>query len=161
MNANAGPLALAREDKRINDSLAAGVKGLPGRGKLSACGGAFNKIAILHDGEIVPCHNLSTLHIGNILRDDLGEIWRSHPIMQSLRERREIPLETVGACKNCNYLGFCTGGCPGGALFMTDGLNQRNPMDCYRILIGEEELETGHAAYDSSIGYLPKGESYE
>jgi len=37
-----------------------------------------------------------------------------------------------------DYKGFCTGGCPGGALFLNHDFNTRNPMDCYRILTGEE-----------------------
>ena len=99
----------------------------------------FTKIALLHDGTIVPCHVISDLHLGNILTDDLGEIWREHPLMQELRQRREIPLESLEPCSTCDYQGYCTGGCPGGALFLNGDFNTRNPMDCYRILIGEED----------------------
>ncbi len=139
VSATAGPLAYAKEDKIIREALAAGQTCLPGRGALSACGGVFSQMAVLHDGDIVPCHNLSTLHLGNILQDDFGEIWRSHQIIQSLRQRREISLDVINNCQDCIYRGFCTGGCPGGALFITGNLNERNPMDCYRILIGEEK----------------------
>jgi SynChlorMet cassette radical SAM/SPASM protein ScmE len=144
VTATAGPLALAEEDKMIRESLAAGLTSVPGRGNLCGCGGVFDKIAVLHDGGIVPCHNLSTLLLGNILTDDIGEVWRNDPVMQSMRHRNEISLETVSACKACNYRGFCTGGCPGGALFLTGELNERSPMDCYRILIGEEEYFNGN-----------------
>jgi SynChlorMet cassette radical SAM/SPASM protein ScmE len=138
ISATAGPLALAREECAIHAARLKGVKEFPGRDKLTACGGVFEKLAILHDGTIVPCHVISDLHLGNILLDDLGEVWRSHPLMQAMRQRREISLDTIEPCKDCDYKGYCTGGCPGGAQFLNGDFNTRNPMDCYRILIGEE-----------------------
>ena len=138
ISATAGPLALAREECAIHAARLKGENGFPGRGRLTACGGVVEKMAILHDGTIVPCHVISDLHLGNILTDDPGEVWRSHPQMQAMRQRREISLDTIEACKDCDYKGYCTGGCPGGALFLNGDFNTRNPMDCYRILIGEE-----------------------
>lgn len=133
INAQAGPLALAREFKRIETELAEGNTSIPGRGTLCGCGGVFSKIAVLHDGTIVPCHNLSTLHLGTIGKDDLRQVWLEHPLMNAVRRRREIPLQSLDTCRDCRYQGFCTGGCPGGAVFLTGELNARNPMDCYRV----------------------------
>lgn len=138
ISATAGPLALANEESAMLDAKAKGIKEFPGRGSLTACGGVFEKLAILHDGTIVPCHVISDLHLGNILKDDLVDIWQNHPIMQALRKRRNIRLDSLSTCRACDYIGFCTGGCPGGALFLNGDFNTRNPMDCYRILIGEE-----------------------
>jgi SynChlorMet cassette radical SAM/SPASM protein ScmE len=138
ITASAGPLALAHEQAAINQAIAAGKTKIPGRGYLTACGGVFSKMAVLHDGAIVPCHNLSDLVLGNIQVDEIGAIWRSHPVMTALRSRYVIPLETLDTCRECTYQGFCTGGCPGGAHFLNGDANTRNPADCYRILIGEE-----------------------
>jgi radical SAM protein with 4Fe4S-binding SPASM domain len=138
ISANAGPQVLARELKMIDERLAAGERALPGRGRLSACGGVFNTLAVLHDGTMVPCHNLSTLHLGKIGIDDLQGIWLHHATMNALRQRREIPLSTLASCRGCRYQGFCTGGCPGGALQANGDFNSRNPADCYRILKGED-----------------------
>ena len=138
ISATAGPLALAREECAIHEAQLKGEIGFSGRGFLTACGGVFNKLAILHDGTIVPCHVISDLHLGNILTDDLGEVWRSHPSMQAMRRRQEISLDSLSPCSDCDYKGYCTGGCPGGALFLNGDFNTRNPMDCYRILVGEE-----------------------
>lgn len=138
IQAQAGPLALAHEFRTIDECLAAGRTVLPGRGTLSGCGGVLSKIAVLHDGTIVPCHNLSTLHLGKIGLDDLGEIWRGHPLLLALRRRREIPLQSLDTCRDCPYTGFCTGGCPGGAVFLTGDFNARNPLDCYRVHRGED-----------------------
>ena len=138
ISATAGPLALAREECAIHEARAKGQMEFPGRGYLTACGGVFDKLAVLHDGTIVPCHVISGLRLGNILKDDFIEVWQTHPLMKAMRDRRNIPLTVIEPCKACDYKGFCTGGCPGGALFLTEDFNQRNPMDCYRILIGEE-----------------------
>jgi SynChlorMet cassette radical SAM/SPASM protein ScmE len=138
ISAQAGPLVLARKFKEIDQALAAGQTGIPGRGTLCGCNGAFSKMAILHDGTIVPCHLLHTLQMGTIGKDSLQHIWLKHPLINAVRQRRAIPLETLDTCKGCRYQGFCTGGCPGGAVFLTGELNARNPMDCYRVLRGED-----------------------
>jgi SynChlorMet cassette radical SAM/SPASM protein ScmE len=133
INAQAGPLALARQFQMIEDALAAGQTEMPGRGTLCGCGGVFNAIAVLHDGTIVPCHNLSTLRLGVVGKDDLQNAWREQTLMNAVRARRTIPLQSLETCRNCRYQGFCTGSCPGGAIYLTGELNARNPMDCYRI----------------------------
>ncbi len=138
ISAQAGPLALAREFDSIEAALAIGDSGFPGRGTLCSCGGVFSKIAVLHDGTIVPCHNLSTLHLGSIGVDDLQQIWQHHPLMDVLRQRRESPLSSLDTCRDCPYQGFCAGGCPGGALFLTGELNARDPLSCYRVHKGED-----------------------
>jgi SynChlorMet cassette radical SAM/SPASM protein ScmE len=142
IQAQAGPLALAREFRMIEEALEKGKTSFPGRGALCGCGGVFNKIAILHDGTIVPCHNLSTIHLGTIGANNLQKVWLEHPIMNALRERREIPLSSLDTCRDCPYQGFCTGGCPGGAVFLTGDMNARNPMDCYRVHKGEDPYFT-------------------
>jgi SynChlorMet cassette radical SAM/SPASM protein ScmE len=142
ISAQAGPLALAREFERIETALAAGQTGFPGRGTLCGCGGVFSKIAILHDGTIVPCHNLSTLRLGSIGVDDLRQVWLEHPLLNAVRQRQEIPLNSLDTCRGCAYQGFCTGGCPGGAVFLVGELNARNPLDCYRVLKGEDPYYT-------------------
>ncbi len=138
IHAAAGPLVLDRAIKDIEQAMAAGQTSLPGRGTLCACGGAFNKLAVLHDGSVVPCHNLSTLRMGSVGVDEVREVWFNHPVMNALRQRRTIPLQSLETCRDCPYQGFCTGGCPGGAVFLNGELNSRNPVDCYRVLKGED-----------------------
>ena len=150
IQAQAGPLALAHDFQAIDRALAEGRSGLPGRGTLCGCGGVFSKMAVLHDGTLVPCHNLSTLHLGTIGVDDLAQVWRGHPLLRALRERRTIPMQTLDTCGDCRYTGFCTGGCPGGAVFMTGEINARNPLDCYRVHRGEDP-------YYRLAGYLEIG----
>jgi len=138
INATAGPLALARQFQMIEEAQAAGQNRLPGRGTLSSCGCPFSKIAVHHDGTIVPCHLLASLRLGTIGVDDLRQVWQHHPTLQALRQRHDIPLSTLPTCADCAYQGFCTGGDPAGALFLTGELNARNPMDCLRVHRGED-----------------------
>ncbi len=144
ISASAGPLILARELKTMDEMLANGQVSRPGRGTLSSCGGVFSQLSILHDGTIVPCHVLGTLHLGTIGVVSLQEVWLNHPIMIALRQRREIPLSSLETCQDCAYQGFCTGGCPGGAVYANgdQNYNTRNPMDCYRVLRGEDAFIT-------------------
>jgi SynChlorMet cassette radical SAM/SPASM protein ScmE len=141
ITAQAGPLALVHEIKKIESAISAGRSGLPGRGTLSTCGGVWNKLAILHDGTIVPCHNLSTLRLGVIGSDDFQKIWLEHPQMQSLRQRQEIPLSDLDGCRDCAFINFCTGGCPGLTLFLTGKLNVSIPRNCFRFLQDESTLQ--------------------
>jgi SynChlorMet cassette radical SAM/SPASM protein ScmE len=138
IGAQAGPLSYAREFKRIEEALARGETGFPGRGTLCGCGGMWSKLDVLHDGAIVPCHNLSTVHLGVVGVDDFQQVWLNHPTMVALRRRREIPLQSLETCRDCVYLGFCTGGCPQGALQVYGELNARNPFNCYRVLRGKD-----------------------
>jgi SynChlorMet cassette radical SAM/SPASM protein ScmE len=132
--AQAGPLVLARELKTIDEMMAEGKNSRPGRGTLSACGGVFDKLAVNHDGTIVPCHLLSTVVLGLVGRDSLQDLWLKHLDMLRLRQRYSIPLASLETCRDCTYQGFCTGGCPGGALYANGDYNTRNPENCYRLL---------------------------
>jgi len=138
INAAAGPLAFARELEKIDDALSKGQTGLPGRGTLCSCGGVFSQLAILHDGTIVPCHSLSTLRMGTVGVDKLQDVWLRHTTMVALRQRNEIPLSSLETCRDCGYLNFCAGGCPGGAVYANGDFNSRNPMNCYRVLLGKD-----------------------
>ena len=138
IQATAGPLIIAQELRTMDEMLASGQTSLPGRGTLSACGGVFSKLAVHHDGTIVPCHVLSTLNLGTIGIDNLQDVWINHPTMKALRQRQTIPLNSLETCRDCAYQGFCTGGCPGGAVFINGDFNTRSPMECFRVLRGED-----------------------
>jgi len=136
INAQAGPLALARQLKTIKQAVESGKKSLPGCGVLGACGGVWSQMAVLHDGTLVPCHNLSTFHLGMIGKDDLQQVWLEHPVMKNLRQRPQIPLSDLEVCRDCSYQGFCSGGCPGSVYFSTGKLNAYDPTSCIKVLLG-------------------------
>jgi len=153
ISATAGPLILAQELKTMDEMLANGQTSRPGRGTLSACGGVFSQLGVLHDGTIVPCHLLSNLRLGTIGVDNLQDIWLEHVTMIALRQRQIIPLSSLETCKSCAYQGFCTGGCPGGAVYATGDFNTRDPMSCYRVLRGQDPfLKLSIEAVNLNIG---------
>lgn len=138
ISATAGPLAAAANFAEIEQACAQGKTGTPGRGTLCSCGGIFNKLAILHDGTIVPCNMLPKLVMGVFGYQSLAEVWRTSPAINVVRYRRQIPMLSLPACKGCSYAGFCAGGCPGSVMAKSGRLNARDPLVCYRIFKGEE-----------------------
>ncbi len=143
ISATAGPLALASNFAEIDEARAQGKTGFPGRGTLCSCGGVFNKLAILHDGTIVPCNMLPKLVMGVFGHQSLTEVWRNSPAINVVRYRRQIPMLSLPTCKGCSYAGFCSGGCPGSVMAKFDKLNTRDPLVCYRIFKGEEDDSVG------------------
>ncbi len=139
ISATAGPLASAQNFAQIEEAVSQGKNGIPGRGTLCSCGGVFNKLAILHDGTIVPCNMLPKLIMGVFGHQSLAEVWRNSPAVNAVRYRRLIPISSLPECKDCSYAGFCTGGCPASVMAKFDKLNARDPLVCYRIFKGEEK----------------------
>lgn len=138
ISAQAGPLALARQMADIKDRMARGETEMPNRGTLASCGGVFQKIDILHDGTIVPCHLLHSLHMGKIGVDDLQMAWLQHPAINTIRYRRSIPIQSLTTCRDCPYAGFCAGGCPGIVMNATGSLTAHDPSSCLRGYLDEE-----------------------
>jgi SynChlorMet cassette radical SAM/SPASM protein ScmE len=136
--AQAGPLTRARMFAEIEERLARGEKEMPGRGTLCSCGGVFSKMAVLHDGTMVPCNMLPSLTMGRIGANSLKEAWQRHPSINVVRWRRDIPLSSLKTCRDCPYTGFCTGGCPAAVMARTGRLNAIDPLTCYRIYARRE-----------------------
>jgi SynChlorMet cassette radical SAM/SPASM protein ScmE len=146
LHAQAGPQANIKIYTEMEHARATGEKASTWQmGYLTACGCVFSKISIMHDGAIVPCHLLSSLVMGNILVDSLEQIWRNHPILTSLRERRKIPMQQVPGCHSCEWADFCNGGCPGLANQLTGIVISANPEDCYRNFLMETDRTYGNA----------------
>jgi SynChlorMet cassette radical SAM/SPASM protein ScmE len=133
IDAQAGPLAMAKELADIKNLMAQGVTNKPGRGRLSACGGVFSKLDVQHDGTIVPCQLLPELTMGKIGEVDLQDVWLHHPQINRVRKRSLIPVRSLESCRDCPYAGFCTAGCPGTVMAQTGKLDSRDPTTCYRI----------------------------
>lgn len=133
INASAGPLAMAKHFDEIDERVARGETGIPGRGTLCSCGGVFQKMAVLHDGTMTPCNLMPGLNMGKIGETPLKDAWLHSPAINAVRMRRDIPLKTLPACKDCSYTGFCAGGCPATVLAKTGDLFARDSLTCYRL----------------------------
>ncbi len=132
IQAQAGPLAEAVMWDKMEKARKAGKTSLPGCGRLTACGGVWNKIAVRADGAIVPCTMLSHMKLGWINQDDLKAVWRDHPQMRKMRQRHRIPLSRFSFCRGCEYLPFCTGNCPGLAYTLVGKVDHPSPDACLR-----------------------------
>jgi len=144
LQANAGPQAKLKGYAEMEHARRTGEKATRGQmGYLTACGCVFSNLDILHDGTVVPCCMLPDLRLGNIVADSVEEIWRTHPALWALRERRRIPMQQVPGCEGCEWAPYCNGSCPGLAHQLTATLNRANPEDCYRRFL--KETERSHA----------------
>jgi SynChlorMet cassette radical SAM/SPASM protein ScmE len=140
LQAGAGPQAKLKAYAEMEHARQTGEKTTRWQmGYLTACGCVFSKLAVLHDGTIVPCHMLYNLHLGHISTDSLIEIWRTHPTLKALRERRVIPMQQVPGCADCEWAAYCNGSCPGLAYALTGDFNRANPEDCYRRFLAETQ----------------------
>jgi SynChlorMet cassette radical SAM/SPASM protein ScmE len=140
LSAQAGPQAKRKMYAEMEHARRTGEKTRRwSMGYLSSCGGMFSKIDVLHDGTVVPCHILHGLSLGNVTTDSLDEIWRAHPALQALRERRTIPMQQVPGCEDCEWAPYCNGGCPGVPYELTGDFNRASVQDCYRRFLLETE----------------------
>ena len=138
LKAQAGPHSKRRAYAEMEHARRTGEKPTAwAMGHLTSCGGVFSKLDFLHDGTIVPCHMLSGLALGNIAADSVRSVWRDHPTLQALRERRRIPMQQVRGCEDCAWAPYCNGSCPGVAHALTGDFNRANSQDCYRRFLAE------------------------
>jgi GeoRSP system radical SAM/SPASM protein len=112
----AGDLELSFDDPVIASL------GLPTESPLvkgSVCGKL--SLAIKANGDITPCGFIPAV-IGNIVRDDLGEIWRNAPLLDQMRHKKPS-----GKCGACDHYADCLGGCSARALALTGDINSPDP----------------------------------
>lgn len=132
INAAAGPLAEGRMWTKMVKAAAAKEPAFHNGGRLTACGCTSNKIAIRPDGAINPCNMLAHLVLGHINVDSLQDIWLNHPVMNAMRTRRSIPLDSFEYCTGCEFIPYCTGNCPGLAYTITGKVDHPSPDACLR-----------------------------
>ena len=133
IQATAGSLALWHMFREME---AAKASGKPCRrwkmGSLSSCGCMFAKLAVHHDGMIVPCNMLAAASLGTIGETPIRAIWRDHPLLKEMRQRGEISMERVSGCAGCEWIPYCSGGCPAAEYTRMGDLYVANPDCCYR-----------------------------
>ena len=87
--------------------------------KGSVCGKL--SLNIKSNGDITPC-GFIPLVIGNIVNDDLKEVWRTSPVLYKMRNK-----QPKGKCAGCDSYEDCIGGCSARALAMTGDINSPDP----------------------------------
>lgn len=113
-------------------ALAAGDRGATG---LNMCGAAKMTCAVAPDGGVYPCAFLCepAFLAGNVISQPLSAIFRSSPVLERFRELQ------VEACRACDRLSVCHGGCPAVAYFLTKSLSLPDP-ECLRAVVAVREV---------------------
>lgn len=99
---------------------------------LSGCGALLQECAIGPDGRVTPCDRLPEFTAGHILRTPLDRIWRDAVKFQEFRKRFATHLSDLDTCGSCEYIPYCTGGCPASAWPVYGSLLAADPTCCYR-----------------------------
>ena len=138
IQASAGSLALWHMFREMEEAQATGRKTRRWKmGCLSSCGCMFAKLAVHHDGMIVPCNMLAAAALGTLGETPLRSIWQDHPRLKEMRGRGEIPMDQVPGCAGCEWAPYCSGGCPAAEYARTGAMNVANPECCYRAFLEE------------------------
>ncbi len=72
---------------------------------VAGCAAGFQTLTVESDGTIMPCRRMN-LALGRMGEGSLLELWKTHPLLQALRDRDRLK----GACGRCAYRWVC-GGC--------------------------------------------------
>lgn len=90
-------------------------------GRKRSCGAAISEFAVGSDGTIYPCRMLmeSEFAGGNLLEENLEEVWSSS---ERLRSVRSLTYESIEECRGCDFFNICIGGCRGSAYKLTGDL---------------------------------------
>jgi len=133
VTAAAGPLVKIEAYRDMERARLFGEKSLKWKmGTLSACGGAFMKMSVNHDGIITPCNMLPSAAMGQINKTPISSLWQDNPIQKKLRDRKALKTSEAKGCEGCEWAPYCNGSCPGLANELTGDFNSGNPHDCYR-----------------------------
>jgi len=87
------------------------------------CDAGVTQIVIDSEGNIRPCVSYPQ-KIGNILKDDVFDIWKNSKILQKLRRLENVPDN----CKSCKNLLYCMGGCRASGMEFEKKFNGRHPL---------------------------------
>lgn len=132
ITAQAGPLAEAGMWSRMEEARRLGEESFEDGGYLTGCGCPWSALAVRSDGTFVPCLFLSHMQLGRMQTIPLEAVWREHQLLEELRRRSETPLSSFSYCRNCEYIPYCTGNCPGISYGLTGNTNHPSPDGCLR-----------------------------
>ena len=137
ISATAGPLADAKGWRKMEEAMLQKDPPWTGGGHLTGCGCFFAKLNVRADGMITPCCMLTHLELGRINRDSLKDVWLNNHILGNMRLRQDISLAGFEFCRDCPYLPYCTGDCPGTGFSLTREVDHPNPDSCLRKFLAD------------------------
>jgi radical SAM protein with 4Fe4S-binding SPASM domain len=92
-------------------SLRVRIKGKHGR-KTDLCSCGWDTLAVFSDGQVYPCVWLAGapgMECGSIREQPLEEIWRTSPVLESIRR---VSVQNRELCSDCHLKFLCAGGSP-------------------------------------------------
>ncbi|MCK5684333.1 radical SAM protein [bacterium] len=98
---------------------------------VTGCSVGYNGITIESNGEIMPCRRLPIV-LGNILENDLVEVWKNSKVLNDVRDRDNLK----GECGSCRIKWFC-GGCRG-IPYGLEGDYLGEDSQCFRMHLNEK-----------------------
>ncbi|MDD5772712.1 MAG: GeoRSP system radical SAM/SPASM protein [bacterium] len=107
----------------LDDPVICLLKEFGGREKTIVPGSSCGKLslAIKPNGDVTPC-GFMPVSIGNILKEDISDLWKNSPVLLKLRNK-----EAKGKCVSCESYEECLGGCSARAYAMSGDFNQPDP----------------------------------
>ncbi len=87
---------------------------------LLSCGVGVRFCVIDSKGEIAPCNALLDIPCGNLLHQNLPNIWHNSVILQELRILASKSVCAINVCSDCCLNAVCTTGCRADAFHKTD-----------------------------------------
>lgn len=115
------PMRKAEYEKNCNPS----NKYLPQ--KIFMCGAGFNFFALKTNGDIIPCNAMRNYVLGNIIEDDIENVFNSGKELIELQRLRDIRVDSIESCKNCTYSPICDGGCRADVLNLAGNVLEQHP----------------------------------
>ena len=93
----------------------------------SICGFGTYMATIYPNGDVVPCMVLKDLVAGNILKNNLKDIWLKSPLLEAIRDDKKLHSDT---CKKCDAFFVCKGGCKAKTYQLYGVFNEIEPWSC-------------------------------
>lgn len=93
--------------------------------KTYMCAAGTSELSISPEGEVFPCQMLhhSNFSCGNVKKNLLEDIYISSPIIKMFRE---LTVDTIDHCKDCDIRYICAGGCRANAFWLNENILDRD-----------------------------------
>jgi radical SAM protein with 4Fe4S-binding SPASM domain len=74
--------------------------------RFGGCSAGITYAGLTTSGDLIPCVPASHIRLGNLLKEDLEDLWVNNKLLNYIRQRDELK----GSCGKCSYNSIC-GGC--------------------------------------------------
>lgn len=95
--------------------------------KIFMCGAGFNFFALKTNGDIIPCNAMRNYVLGNIIEDDIDDVFSSRKELIELQKLRNTRVNSIESCENCIYSPICDGGCRADVLNLSGNVLEKHP----------------------------------